>query len=153
MTTSTTSHCKPSIFRYLMIMLYDSLLLLSVLLLASVVAVAFNEGDAIRSNSPFFLIYLLFVSGFFYSWFWTHGGQTLGLRAWKVQLTSDDHHHVTWNQAILRFIMAIISWVPLGLGFWWQWIDKANRSWPDIVSNTQLHYQQDHKPKPLSRLS
>ncbi len=150
MTTSAEIYTKPSLFRYLGVMVYDTLLLLSVLLLASALAVAFNalvnHGEAIEAGNPFFFIYLVAVSFVFYGWFWTHGGQTLGMRSWKVYLTSRSNTTVTWQQSTLRFIVAIISWIPAGLGFWWLYFGKGSQSWPDMVSGTQLHYFKTNKP-------
>lgn len=134
----------PGPLRQLMVMLYDFLLLLSALLLATVIPVALNRGDAIQPGNPIFLFYLLMVSLFFYGWFWTHGGQTLGMRAWKVYLVGQTQVQVTWKQAGIRFATAILSWLCLGLGFWWQWLSKDRQSWHDLMSGTQLIL---HKPE------
>jgi len=157
MTSNAENYTKPSLFRYLGVMLYDTALLLSVLLFAGAAAVAFNaianNGEAIEPGNPFFSIYLLGVSFFFYGWFWTHGGQTLGMRSWKVYLINNNATHISWKQALIRFLVALVAWLPAGLGFWWLYFGKDNQSWPDMVSNTQLHYSKDAKNKPLSKLS
>ncbi|MCX4187701.1 RDD family protein [Methylophaga sp. OBS4] len=134
----TESYPRPGLFRQLMVMLYDLLLLLSALFLATVIPVVINGGQAIGASNPLFLFYLLMVSLFFYGWFWTHGGQTLGMRAWKVYLIGQQQREVTWKQASLRFAAALVSWLCLGLGFWWQWLGKDKQSWPDMISQTQL---------------
>lgn len=121
-----------------MVMLYDILLLLSALLLATVIPVALNQGEAIQAGNPIFLLYLLMVSLFFYGWFWTHGGQTLGMRAWKVYLVGQTQVQITWKQASIRFAVAIMSWLCFGLGFLWQWLSKDKLSWHDLLSGTQL---------------
>ncbi len=133
-------NCKPDLSRYLAIIFYDVILLLSVLMLTAFVAVALNGGKAISHNNPLFLLFLLAVSFSFYGWFWINGGQTLGMRAWRVQLISDNNKKITWQQAFIRFVVAIMSCLPLGLGFWWQYLSKRKKSWPDILSSTQLYY-------------
>lgn len=157
MTTSAEIYTKPSLFRYLGVMVYDTLLLLSVLLLASALAVAFNalvnHGEAIEAGNPFFFLYLITVSFVFYGWFWTHGGQTLGMRSWKVYLINRTDTNITWKQSFIRFAAAIIAWFPVGLGFWWLYLGKDKQSWPDMLSATKLHYSKNAKNKPLSRLS
>ena len=153
MSETPQNHCRPSVFRHVGVMVYDSLLLLSVLLVAALIAVALNSGESIDNNNPFFMSYLISVSGFFYGWFWTHGGQTLGMRAWKVQLVGQQQQSISWTQAIIRFSVAVISWLPLGLGFWWQWLGKDKQSWPDYFSGTRLHYDKNAKNKALSPLS
>ena len=153
MTKTSETYLRPSLVRHLAAMLYDSLLLLSVLLLATAVAVMFNSGDAIGRGNPFFLVYLLAIAFLFYGWFWIHGGQTLGMRSWKIFIVSSDGSSITWQQAFVRFAIALISWLPAGLGFWWQYLGRDNQSWPDMLSQTQLVYKKDSENKPLSRLS
>ncbi len=132
--------CRPNFFRWLAVIFYDMLILFSILFLAALIAVIINDGKAISQGNVFFIIYLVLVSGLFYCWFWTHGGQTIGMRAWKVSLRSGEHNSVSWRQAIVRFATALISWLPLGLGFWWQYFGSKRKSWPDMVSGTYLHY-------------
>jgi uncharacterized RDD family membrane protein YckC len=153
MSETQQNYCRPSVFRHLAVMLYDTVLLLSVLLLASLIAVAFNSGEAIDNNNPFFMFYLISVSGFFYGWFWTHGGQTLGMRAWKVQIRDQQQNNISWKQVVIRFVVAIISWLLLGLGFWWQYLGKDTQNWPDYFSGTHLIYNKNAKHKSLSPLS
>lgn len=140
---------RPSPLRLLGILLYDSLLLLSALMVASGIAVAFNGGEAIGARNPFFFIYLLGVAFVFYGWFWTHGGQTLGMRAWQVYLISGNQTGINWQQAGLRFVVSIFSWLPAGLGFAWQWFSSDKLSWHDIASGSELALiKRDKNAKP-----
>lgn len=153
MNSTPDNHIRPGPLRHLIVIIYDLLLLLSVLLLATLVAVLLNQGEAIQPGNPFFMAYLVGVSFLFYGWFWRHGGQTLGMRSWKVFLYSQHTSSITWRQAFIRLIVSIIAWLPLGLGIWWQYLGKHQRSWPDVLSGTFLHFDKSAKPKPLSRLS
>lgn len=157
MTQTIESASRPSLLRHLAVVVYDLLLLISVLLFAAAIAVGVNAvatgGQAIAAGNPFFFIYLLAVSFLFYGWFWTHGGQTLGMRTWKVFLLSDTQQKISWRQAFLRFIVAIPSWFAFGIGFWWQWLGRGQKSWPDLISDTYLQYDKNNVAKPLSRLS
>lgn len=148
-----TNTSRPSFFRILAVMFYDILILLSILMLALFIAVLVNDKQAIEQGNLFFIAYLFAVSWLFYCWFWTHGGQTIGMRAWKVYLRSDKQAHVNWRQASLRFFIAFISWLPLGLGFWWQYLAVDKQSWPDKISNTHLIYNKKDNSTPFSPLS
>jgi len=120
--SSLVNSIRPGPFRHLIIVVYDLLLLLSSWLLATLLIVALNGGEAIGQGNPFFIGYLFLVSFAFYGWFWTHGGQTLGMRSWRVFLLSYSNGPVTWQQAFLRFAVSIIAYLPLGLGIWWQYL-------------------------------
>lgn len=121
-------------------MFYDLLLLIAVLFVATALLLPLNAGEAFTAQQFLFPLYLLLVSFFFYAWFWTHGGQTLGLRAWKIKVLTLDRKPITWKQALLRFSIAILSWFFLGLGVLWILIDKNQRSWHDHLSKTALFF-------------
>ncbi len=126
------------LFRRLAIIVYDSLLLLALLFLATAIMLPFNNGEAYASGQYLFPIYLLMVSFIFYGWFWTHGGQTLGMKAWKIKIQTINKQPITWKHAFKRFLMAIFSWLFFGLGFVWQLIDKQSYTWHDHFSKTGL---------------
>jgi uncharacterized RDD family membrane protein YckC len=131
---------KPGFLRRLTAIVYDLLLLIAVLFVATALVLPFNAGQAFTAQQFFFPLYLLLVSFLFYAWFWTHGGQTLGLRAWKMKVLTQDRQPISWKQALLRFTVAIASWGFFGLGFWWILIDKNQRSWHDHLSKTTLFF-------------
>lgn len=87
----------------------------------------------------------LIVSFLFYGWFWTHGGQTLGMRTWNLYLIKPDGKFIDWNTAAKRYLAAIVSWLALGLGFTWILVNKRKRAWHDILSNTQIVYSINDK--------
>jgi uncharacterized RDD family membrane protein YckC len=128
---------KPGFLRYIAVILYDLFLLVAVLFFATAIVLPFNGGKAIN-NQGFYPLYLFVVSFLFYGWFWTHGGQTLGLKAWKIKVLSNNYQAINWRQAFIRFMISVLSWSVLGLGFLWTFIDKKQRSWHDIASKTGL---------------
>ena len=91
-------------------------------------------------GSIIFIIHCLAVSFFFYGWFWTHGGQTLGMRAWNLYLIKPDGKFINWKIAFIRYCSALLSWAVVGLGFTWVLINRQKLAWHDILSNTQLVY-------------
>jgi uncharacterized RDD family membrane protein YckC len=110
--------------RRLAAIVYDGLLLVGLLIGATALAlglvVAFIGGEAFRATNPlagnpFFQTYLLLVCFFFYGGFWTHGGQTLGMRAWRLRLQRRDGGGVGWWQALLRFLIGGCWLVPVAI--------------------------------------
>jgi uncharacterized RDD family membrane protein YckC len=95
------------------------------------------------------------VSFFFYGWFWTHGGQTLGMKAWSLYLIKPDGKFIDWKTAFKRYIVALMSWACLGLGFTWVLLDSRKRSWHDIATNTQIikstHQAEKDKQKNIAK--
>ena len=74
----------------------------------------------------------------FYAWFWTHGGQTLGMQAWKLRLQRLDGGPVSLWQALLRFLAAFPSLLLFGLGMLWMLVDRERMTWHDRVSESVI---------------
>ncbi|MDF1781922.1 MAG: RDD family protein [Alcanivoracaceae bacterium] len=53
----------------------------------------------------------------FYAWFWLHGGQTLGMRAWKVMSRDVHRRPMKLWQTVVRFLAGFFSWGALGGGY------------------------------------
>lgn len=96
---------------------------------------------------PLLSTILLFCLFGFYAKFWTHNGQTLGMQVWGVRIQNADGSAIDLWQALLRFLIAILSWLPLGLGYWWMLWDKRQRTWHDIYSESQVV----HLPKNIHK--
>lgn len=88
--------------------------------------------DPLLSSILFITLYV------FFGFFWTKNGQTLGMQVWHIRLQNKDSTSISWNQALLRFLMGTISWIALGLGHLWPLFDGEKRSWQCIFSDTEL---------------
>lgn len=69
---------------------------------------------------------------------WRRGGQTLGMRAWRLRLLDEAGRSPDWRALNLRFALSLLSWAVLGLGFWWSLFHPERRAWHDIGSRTVL---------------
>jgi uncharacterized RDD family membrane protein YckC len=121
----------------LLAMFYDSLLLFSALLIATALALLVTKGS-LHYHNPFFRTFLFLICFGFYSWFWLHGGQTLGMRAWRLRVQRLDGGPITIWQALLRFLAAIVSLACAGLGFLWMLVDRKRMTWHDRFSETVI---------------
>ncbi|MDD3765251.1 MAG: RDD family protein [Nevskiales bacterium] len=98
------------IWRRLAAAVYDGLLLLGLWMVILLIdAVVRNAAGLDREWH--LLRGLLFVIGLaFFGWFWTHGGQTLGMRAWRLQLRQDGGGAVHWLGAAIRYAATLLCW-------------------------------------------
>ncbi|MCG8434830.1 MAG: RDD family protein [Gammaproteobacteria bacterium] len=126
------------LLKHLAAVVYDGLLLTAILFLATAVLLPFTGGAAIKAGNVFYFLYLVGVCFLFYGWFWTHGGQTLGLRAWKLKLVSVNGSDITWRAAGVRFLAAVLSWLLFGLGFIWRLLDREDVTLHGRLSKTKL---------------
>ena len=119
-------------------MFYDAILLIAVLFFASLPVVLPFRITVEHTAYPYFVAYIYLVSFLFFGWFWTHGGQTLGLKTWTTKLVSDTQANVTWKQAFIRFLASLACWLSLGIGFIWCYTNNERLAWNDIMSKTRL---------------
>lgn len=142
--TDDSNICCP-LWRRFAAIVYDSLLLAVLVFLAWQPIPLLPDdlypalGRAIR------LAYLLIICFSFFGWFWCHGGQTLGMRVWRIRLvtaesSADDtaFHAIVWRVAWMRFISAMLSWAVVGMGFIWSVFHHDKLAWHDIFSHTRL---------------
>ena len=131
-----------SLLRRIGAMLYDALLLLALLFLTTIPFIAMRGGEPVEAgnNLPYQVTLAVVVFAFFVS-FWSRSGRTLGMQSWGLRAETESGQIPSVGQASIRFFAAILSWLPLGLGFLWQLWDKDKLTWHDRISKTRLmHY-------------
>ncbi|NYZ62118.1 RDD family protein [Luteimonas deserti] len=69
---------------------------------------------------------------------WRHGGQTLGMRPWRLRVRTIDGRQASTSALWLRFAVGTVSLLSAGAGFWWAWIDRDRLTWHDRASGTRL---------------
>lgn len=136
------------LLRRLGAVLYDSLLVLALLFLATIPYIAIRGGDPVETGDNLaYQVTLAVVIYAFFVGFWSRSGRTLGMQSWGLQLETPEGNTPTIGVATLRFFAAILSWLPAGLGFVWQLWDPDRLAWHDRLSATRLvHYPRSKKP-------
>lgn len=124
------------LMRRLMAMVYDAFLMIAIMFAISAVAVAVNRGQAV--SHPFDYLIWAIVPPCFYGWFWTHGGQTLGMSAWKLKLHAIDGGSITLKAVLHRLLWAVITLIPFGVGFIWLLFDRDKRTLYGRLSSTRI---------------
>ncbi|TFH92071.1 RDD family protein [Vibrio ouci] len=150
---STTDTLPPAgLFRRLGALFYDGLIIIAVEMMAAGIIIAilhalmamgiFDVGsyadvsDFLTNHpiwSPVYTAYLAFVWIYFFVFFWTRAGQTLGMRAWKLHLRSNDGTAVSVTQALIR-----IGTSGFGLANFTVPLDPHKRGFHDIWAKTQV---------------
>jgi len=119
--------------------IYDLLPLLGLWFFAGALALALSGGTLENHRDLRALLTQGFVLAFTAAYFvisWTRGGQTIGMRAWRLRVVRAGGARVTWARALLRFAVALISLACVGIGFLWALFDAENRTWHDLAAGT-----------------
>lgn len=128
---------RPGLLRRLGAILYDCVLLLGLLMLATALLMPITH-IAIEIDNIAYRLYLLAVVAGYFAFFWLARGQTLGMRTWKIRLVRSDGHALTIGDVSRRLLFSLVSWAPLGLGFWWMLRSDRRLAWHDLWSGTEL---------------
>ena len=134
---------RAGLLRRLGAMLYDGLLLLAVLMVATALFLPLTGGEAIdpRTDPLLEFVYravlVLLVVGFF-GLFWTRRGQTLGMASWRLRVEREDGSLLGWGDTLRRLGWSLLSLLPLGLGYLWILFDPLRRAWHDRLSGTRV---------------
>jgi uncharacterized RDD family membrane protein YckC len=117
---------------------YDLLIVIAVLMLVTGVVILARGGTAFDPASTWFRLLLLTAWWAYFARSWTHGGQTVGMRAWGIELVDTHGGSAGLGAATLRFLVAWLSALALGLGFLLSVVDRERRTWHDRLSGTRL---------------
>ena len=125
----------------LLAIVYDSLPIVALWFLASVVALSLRGGAPVLPwTAAFWLqnLVLWALTGLYMVESWRRGGQTLGMRPWRLKVV--DEAGLTATRTVLwrRYALATLSLAAAGLGFLWSLLDAEHRTLHDLGSGTRL---------------
>jgi uncharacterized RDD family membrane protein YckC len=135
--TRTLALEPASVWRRLAALCYDLLLLTALVFSFTLLVVAVRLG-AVPPGTWWFPSSLLAIAMLFFCGFWVHGGQTLGMRAWRIRVVRADGGALTWPLAAARFALGLVAAAPAGLGLWWSFLDSDKRGWHDRWTGTRV---------------
>ncbi len=139
-THSLAEGSVPGFGRRMLALCYEFILLLGVWFVVSLLFhLVFRDPNAAYFR-PLFQFYLLSIGGIYFTWFWTHGGQTLAMQTWRMKLVSTEagDDRVTAQQAVKRYVMAVVGISFLGIGLWWALFDRDRQFLHDRLARTRI---------------
>lgn len=139
MPASVAPVASPLVGRRLLALLYDALPLLGVWFLIAALFTA-AHGDSVRGGPLAWLEFaaLWLATGGYATYSWRRGGQTIGMRPWKLQVVDADGGTPGWDRLWMRYVAGQASLLLAGAGFWWAWLDRARLTWHDRLSGTRM---------------
>jgi len=114
---------------------YDALLLLGITLLVTLVWVV-TLGTEVPAGHIGFQLFLLGIAWLYFALGW-RGGQTLGMKSWRISIDQNGQTP-SWTALLIRFFVALLSALCLGLGFVWSLFRRDRATWHDLASRTRL---------------
>ena len=161
-TLTDTPDTTCPLWRRLVALVYDALIVVAIVMVVGLLCQLATGGQLITTGArtviPLWYQWLqaVVVSAYFIS-SWRRGGQTVGMRPWRIRVTRDDGGTVTLQQAVIRLLVAGAPMVLLLLApsfglrttlwtllvVWAAWFgvalfDRRRRAVHDLAAGTEV---------------
>jgi uncharacterized RDD family membrane protein YckC len=124
-------------------LLYESLVVFSILLIGFLLPQAFLAGFLNQWGFPpvarnVLVLHIFWLLLVYFVWFWLQNGQTLPMKTWKLRLVNEDGHLMRPSQAVFRYMLAWLGIFLLGGGFLWALVDKDKQFLHDRIAGSRI---------------
>lgn len=103
---------SPGLGRRLAALIYEGLLLFGVLMLAGWLYGGLTQQRHALEGRLGLQVFLFLVLAIYFVWFWTHGGQTVALKAWRMKVVTASGVPLTQSRALARFALSWLWFLP-----------------------------------------
>ena len=143
MRMNTDSHAEPrpaarpaALGWRLLALMYDLLPMIPLLMITSAVFLWANGGRTVERTPllaavEFLTMWLLVGAYFVLSW--GRGGQTMGMRPWRLRVLAADGKPASWRALWLRYAVACVTPV---FGMLWTRVESERRALYDLATGT-----------------
>jgi uncharacterized RDD family membrane protein YckC len=109
---ATAFPATPSIRRRLATMLYEGVILFGVVFIAGYLFSTLTQQRSGLTHHNLLAAWIGFVVGLYFVWFWTHSGQTLPMKTWRLRVVAANGTPLSMPRAIARYLLAWLWFLP-----------------------------------------
>ena len=117
---------------------YEIVLLAAVVFAAGWIFLTVEQLLPRAAARPLLQLYLLGVCAVYFIYCWTHGGQTLPMKTWRIRVVTRSGGVLSLGRAALRYVLAVASIALGGGGYWWALVDRDGQFLHDRLAGTRL---------------
>lgn len=128
----------PGLARRAACAVYETLILAALVLIATFPYLAFAGDSTTGLRRHLLQAWVVFVVGAYLAGFWSHGGQTIAMKTWRIRVESSDGGPVPLGRAVRRYLLALLGAAALGIGFLWALVDRDGQFMHDRLAGTRL---------------
>ena len=108
----TAALVTPSLTRRMAAFAYEGVLLFGVVMIAGYLYSSLTQQRHALQGQRGLQAFLFIVLATYFVWFWSHGGQTVAMRAWHLRLVTHAGLPVRQGRALLRYLASWLWFVP-----------------------------------------
>jgi uncharacterized RDD family membrane protein YckC len=102
----------PGVLRRLACFVYEGVLLFGVVMIAGYLFSSLTQQRHAMLGRHGLQAFLFIVLAIYFVWFWSHGGQTVAMKAWHLRLVTDQGGPVSQPRALARFALSWLWFLP-----------------------------------------
>lgn len=102
----------PGLWRRMACFVYEGVLLFGVVMIAGYLFSTLTQQRNAMTGRHGLQAFLFVVLGIYFVWFWSHGGQTVAMRAWHIRLVDLAGRPVSQARALLRYLLSWLWFMP-----------------------------------------
>ena len=102
----------PGLARRLAAFVYEGMLLFGVLMIAGYLYSSLTQQRHALQGKAGLQAFLFLVLAIYFTWLWSHGGQTVAMKAWHLRLVRADGRPVGQWQALARYGASWLWFMP-----------------------------------------
>ncbi|SIT37699.1 putative membrane protein [Paraburkholderia piptadeniae] len=103
----------PTVRRRLATLMYEGVLLFGVVFFAGYLFSTLTQQRNGLVHHNWLAAWVALVVGVYFVWFWTHGGQTLPMKTWRLRVVcARDGERLSVPRAVLRYVFAWLWFMP-----------------------------------------
>ena len=151
----------PSLWCRLACFIYEGVLLFGVVMIAGYLFSSLTQQRHALQGRHALQAFIFVVVGIYFGWFWSHGGQTVAMKAWHLRLLDRNGQPVSQARALTRYLLSWMWFMPALAVVWFSGIRSpmmtfavlglgvvayaglallhpSRQFWHDVVCGTQL---------------
>ena len=144
------SQASPGLGRRLGAMLYEGLVIFSILIIGFLVPQVVLGGIGVTFGGRLLWLHVFLLLGAYFLWCWLHGGQTLPMKTWKMRIVDRSGLPARPAQALLRYCAAWPSILFFGAGLLWALFDPDRQFLHDRIAGTRIVAASDTTSEPVA---
>jgi uncharacterized RDD family membrane protein YckC len=102
----------PTVRRRLATLMYESVLLFGVVFFAGYLFSTLTQQRNGLTHHDWLMSWIGLVLAAYFVWFWTHGGQTLPMKTWRLKVVDARGQPLTVGRALARYALAWLWFLP-----------------------------------------
>ncbi|HET9643505.1 MAG TPA: RDD family protein [Burkholderiaceae bacterium] len=111
-TLENTSAKTPALWRRLAAGVSELVLLFGVLMISGYLYFSLTQQRNALGGRQGLMLFEFLVLGVYFGWFWSHGGQTVAMKAWHIRLVGADGRAVPEWRAVVRYLLSYVWFLP-----------------------------------------